>query len=64
MYMKVFGQQTTTDILPGQNVPHSMGGMIILVPKKNKYKCLCTTFLLKFVHNVVLIFTQILYNFF
>ena len=26
MYLKVFGKQTTTDILPGQNVPHLTGG--------------------------------------
>ena len=26
MYMTVFGQQTPTDISPGQNMPHLRGG--------------------------------------
>ena len=37
MYMKVFSQQTMTDISPGGNVPHWTGEIIILVPKNNKY---------------------------
>ena len=44
MYTKVFGHQTTTDILPGQNVPHLTGEMMILVPKNNKYPFLSKNF--------------------
>ena len=35
--MKEFGQHTMTDILPGQNVTHMTGEMMILEPKNNKY---------------------------
>ena len=31
--MKVFGDQTKKDILPGQNVPHFTGKMVILISK-------------------------------
>ena len=54
--MKVFGQQTTTDILPGCFVPHLTGGMVILVSKKNKYTFLYNKILLKMLHNILIIF--------
>ena len=56
MYMKEFGQQTTTDILPGHFVPHLSGGeMVILVLKKNKYPFLYNKILLKMLHNILII---------
>ena len=56
IYMKVFGQQTMEDILPGQTVLHLTGGNAILVPENNKYPFLFNMFfLLKIRHNKVII---------
>ena len=37
MYMKVFGQQITTDISPVRNVFYLTGEMAILLLKNNRY---------------------------
>ena len=64
MYMKVFGQQTTTDISPGQNMPHLTGGMVILVPKNNEFPFLYKIIWLKILHNILIVFMQFLVKFF
>ena len=38
MYMKVNGDQTTTDISPGRNVPLFMGGNVLFSIKNLKYQ--------------------------
>ena len=60
IYMKVIGSQTKTVILPGQNVPHFTGEMVILVSKINKYHFLYIILLMKIKRNIVIFLTHFL----
>ena len=58
--MKVFGHLTKTDISTGHNVPHTTGQNGDFSTKEYKYPFLNKTFFLKFLHNILIIFTQFL----